>query len=240
MVTINEQTFPILACLNDNIMSDGIQVMLEDSGFNDEGIHAIEKSFVFFQEKHVTVNFISPLVHQKLLVTKDFIHAKSLLRNSPERTGLLLLPETVFPDFTNVPSYADADAEDYPINAILYSWLNMDKHDQLAGTFDPEDPWGNKEERTLLIVPICNERITQATDQFHVVSNNEIYGWEYSESEGRAWYGKIHDYVMSYLILDRMRAEPAIPDGYKSINYQMEYIDNPYGNTVKILDILNN
>jgi hypothetical protein len=238
MIRINEGTFPILACMNDNIMSDAIQVMLEDSGFDDKCVASIQESFVFFQEKQVNVNFLSSAAHKKLLKTNNFIHAKSMLKDSVERTGLLLLPETIYPDFTNVPSYADADADDYPINAILYSWLSMDRHDQLAGTFDADEPWRNPEERTLLIIPNCNDRITQATDQFHMVSNDEIYGWDYSESEGRAWYGKIHDYVMSYLILDRMRSEASIPDDYKTINYQMEYVDNPYGNAVKILDLL--
>jgi hypothetical protein len=221
-------------------MSDAIQVILEDSGFDDKGIASIQKSFVFFQEKLVNVNFISEAAHRKLLATNSFIQTKSLLRNSVERTGLLLLPETIYPDFMNVPSYAGAVAADYPINAILYSWLSMDRHDQLTGTFNPDDPWRNQEERTLLIIPICDDRITQATDQFHMVSNDEIYGWEYSESEGRAWYGKIHDYVMSYLILDRMRNEASISDDFKTINYQMEYVDNPYGNTVKVLDLLHN
>lgn len=240
MIKINEGTFPILACMSDNIMTDAIQVMLEDSGFDDKGVASIQKSFVFFQEKTVNVNFVSPAAHRKLLETNNFIQAKSLLKNSVERTGLLLLPETIYPDFTNVPSYADADAGDCPINAILYSWLSMDRHDQLAGMFNSDEPWRNPEERILLIIPICDDRITQATDQFHMVSNDEIYGWNYSENEGRAWYGKIHDYVMSYFILDRMRSEAAILDNYKPINYQMEYVDNPYGNTVKILDLLHN
>jgi hypothetical protein len=238
MIKINEKTFPILACMSNNIMGDAIQIMLEDSGFDEDGVASIQKSFAFFQEKSLNVNFVSPAAHRKLQETSSFIRAKSLLRNSAERTGLLLLPETIYPDFTNVPSYANADASDYPINAILYSWLNMDSHDQIAGTFDAEASWGNREDRMLLIIPVCDERITQATDQFHMVSNDEIYGWEYSKTEGRAWYGKIHDYVMSYLILDCMHSEASIPDDYKAINYQMEYIDNPYCNAVKVLDLL--
>ena len=33
-----------------------------------------------------------------------------------------------------------------------------------------------------------------------MTNNDDLYRWEYSESEGRAWYGNVLDYVMSFIL----------------------------------------
>lgn len=237
-VKINEQTFPILACFDHNVLNDSLQFILENSGYEEKSWAAIKESFIFFKDKTLEITYISEAVHQKLFQTRDFEPAKSLLNNSPENTGLLLLPETIHPDFSQVPDYVDADAAHYPINAILYSWLAMDDHDLLNGSFDADEPWHRPEDRALLILPVCDERITQATDQRHLVSYNEEYGMPCREGDGREWYGKIHDYVMSYLILERMRTQQPVTSDIRTIKYQMEFVDNPYGNLIKITDLM--
>jgi hypothetical protein len=193
---INENKFPILGCIKNNKLTDRIFEMLENSGFDNKAKIDIKASFDFFTNKQLQINYISSTIHEKLSDTNNFVKAKSLLINSPETTGLLLLPETVFPDFTNVPEYVDTDPKDYPINAVLYSWLSSDNHDRIL---NKEEVWDD-EGKTLIIIPIHDERITQATHQYELISHNEIYGWEYSNREGRAWYGKIHDYVMSFIL----------------------------------------
>jgi len=128
---IDEKEFPILGCIKNNKLTDKIQNMLENSGFDDKGITDIKQSFDFFKGKTLRINYITTTIHEKLSFTDNFIKAKSLLINSPETTGLLLLPETIVPDFTNVPEYAQAKPQDYPINAILYSWLSANNHDKI-------------------------------------------------------------------------------------------------------------
>jgi len=242
---INERKLPILRCTENNKLTDNFLDMLDNSGYDEEGILDIKLSFDFFKNKTLQINYISTTIHKKLSDTKNFLMAKSLLFNSPEVTGLLILPETILPDFSNVPVYAQTDPIDYPIDAILYSWLSYHNHDKISnkrqhenlkqrlreGEKPPigadwnalmksleneEDIWDEEDNnRSLLIIPIHNERITQATNQYHLISNNEIYGCEYSEQEGRAWYGKIHDYVMSFLLFYNFTdAEIHLADGY--------------------------
>lgn len=225
---IDERKFPILGCIEYNKLTDKILNMLDNSGYDDKGVGDIKTSFDFFTDKQLQINYISSTIHEKLSDTNNFVKAKSLLSNSPETTGLLLLPETILPDFSNVPEYAEANPKDYPITAILYSWISANNHDKISkksqlknlqqriragekpppGTDwdsymqtlqDNEDEW-DEENRTLIIIPIDSSRITQGVSEYHMTSNNEIYGWEYSDQEGRAWYGKIHDYVMSFLL----------------------------------------
>ena len=40
-----------------------------------------------------------------------------------------------------------------------------------------------------------------------MICNNELYATEYSEQGGRCWYGKIHDYVMSFLIYQEINLD---------------------------------
>lgn len=226
---IDEKKFPILGSIENNKLTNKIFDMLDNSGFDEKGIAEIKPSFDFFVGKTLQINYISSTIHEKIVDTKNFIKAKSLLPNSPETVGLLLLPETILPDFSNIPEYAKTDPTDYPINAILYSWLSGNNHNRIgnksqlenlqrrikAGETPPpgadwnglikslqddEDEYDDEANRTLIIIPIDSNRITQATKQYELSSNDEIYGWEYSSKEGRAWYGKIHDYVMSFLL----------------------------------------
>lgn len=143
--------------------------------------------------------------------------------------GLILLPETVLLDFSNVTEYAKTYPNNYPINAVLYSWLSHHNHDIISNKSDLENferrnalgeqspvgaDWNffkkylesensiwdeDDNNRSLIIIPIHNNRITQATSQPYLTSSSEIYGLEYNE-DGREWYGKIHDYVMSFIL----------------------------------------
>jgi hypothetical protein len=224
---INEDKFPILSCIENNVLSEKIQEFLDRQIPEKEEQKDIISSFPFLVNRSLQINYISKGIHEKLIETSNFIKAKELLKGSPTTTGLLLLPETIYPDFTNVPEYVDADSEDYPINAILYSWLTMDEHDKIsnewtlndlknrikAGEKPPqgadwdglieqlenEEEWGNNEDRELLILPIYNEGTTQASSR-GIVNDDSMYGWEYSDQEDRCWYGKIHDYVMSFIL----------------------------------------
>lgn len=268
---IDENKFPILGCIKNNKLTDKVFDMLDNSGFDDKGISDIKPSFDFFNGKQLQINYISATIHEKLSDTNNFVKAKSLLVNSPETTGLLLLPETVLPDFTNVPEYVDVDPKDYPINAILYSWLSSNNHDKISNKSkledlqrrikagetpppgadwdsymrdlqDDEDSW-DEESRTLIIIPIHSDRITQATNQYELTSNDEIYGWEYSEREGRAWYGKIHDYVMSFILFYNFtEAETHIVHGKETghprrLKLNDEKFLNETLNNIEIIDI---
>ncbi len=224
---IDKNEFPILGCLNNNKLTDGFFDMLFNSGYDDKGIKDTMQSFDFFLDKQLRISAIPLPIHEKIWCTNDFLRAKPLLANSPEVTGLLLLPETILPDFTNVPNYVDVDPNDYPINAILYSWLSSNNHDKISnrshlkdlqkriitGEIEPETGWKRlleklcdeeglwpESDRTLIIIPIHNDRITQATRQYELINHDDMYGDDYSNREGRAWYGKVHDYVMSFIL----------------------------------------
>lgn len=197
---LTEDKFPILGCVRNNILTDKIKEFVDKQVSDKKEQKEILDSAEIFKNKKLQINYISNSIHQKLLDTSNFIKAKSLLKKSPPTFGLLLLPETVYPNFTNVPEYVEVDSNEYPINAILYSWLSINEHDKITGDYDPEDPWDNEDDRQLLILPIYDDGTTQGTRQFEMVNNDEIYGWEYSDNECRAWYGKIHDYVMSFIL----------------------------------------
>lgn len=227
---LTENKFPILGCIEKNILSEKIQTLVDNQTLDKSEQEDMLSSFPFFVNKKIQINYISKSIHEKLIDTSNFIKAKRLLKGSPTTVGLLLLPSTIYPDFTNVPDYVEAEAKDYPINAILYSWLSMDEHDKISNEFtikdlkrkisegqtppagadwngllkqlenEEQEEWGNDEDRELLIIPIFNDGTTQATDKFNLGSNDEIYGWDYSEQEGRNWYGNIHDYVMSFIL----------------------------------------
>lgn len=193
-MNIDNTTFPILDCIENNILTNNILTYLEDSGYSEDEISVIKRSLSLFINESLKIDYISKQLHKTLFDTPEYLKAKIMLQNSDEVTGLLLLPETTYPDFTNVPSYVDVNSLEYPINAILYIWLNYDNFDKRRGTF--EYSWEEDEQRELLIIPIYYNEITQATKEFEMISNSE----EYSEQEGRCWYGKIHDYVMSFII----------------------------------------
>lgn len=197
---LNIDNYPILNTIDQNRLLHDFIDMVEASDYDEEGLVDIRRSLSFFGGKTLEISCISEELYLTLNDTSRFIRDKSLLASTPETSGLLLLPSTIIPDFSNVPSYVNAHGHEAPIHAILYSWLESNNHDKVAGSYDEEDPW-LKEGRTLLIIPICENRITQATDQFHLISNEEIYGWPYSESECRAWYGQVHDLIMSFILM---------------------------------------
>lgn len=197
---IDEEKFPILSCIESNILTNNIFDMLNNSGFEEDVINEIRPSFDFFTNRKLEINYISSEIHEKLIDTSYFIKGKSLLKISRETTGLLLLPKIIYPDFSNLTDYLTVDNCDYPINAIFYSWLTMDNHAKIAGTLEEGQEWGNDNDRELLIIPVCDDRITQATRQLELINSDEIFGWDYNVNEGRAWYGKIHDYIMSFIL----------------------------------------
>ena len=129
---INERKFPILGSIENNKLTDKVFNMLDNSGFDDKVAGEIGQGFDFFWGKNLQINYISSTIHEKIAQINNFIKAKSLLKNSPETIGLLLLPETILPNFSNVPDYIQVDPKDYPVNAILYSWLSSNNHDKIS------------------------------------------------------------------------------------------------------------
>jgi hypothetical protein len=194
----DEKKFPILKFIENNIMTEFPKEILDNSGYDDKNISDLRNNILIFLNKQLQINYISTSIHEKLLDTSNFIKAKTLLSKSTETAGLLLLPETIYPDFANVPDYVTVNPKEYPINAILYIWLSNDNYDKLEGTFDKELSFG-EDGRTIAILPIFNGKITQATDTHYLQSNNETYGDRYNEND-REWYGKILDYVMSFIL----------------------------------------
>ncbi|MGV8134974.1 MAG: hypothetical protein AB2L20_07150 [Mangrovibacterium sp.] len=219
---ITEDKFPILGCVKNNILTEKISEFV-DRQVSDKNVKKeILDSVKYFKNKKLQVNYITNPIHEIFLDTSKFIKAKELLKNSPPTVGLLLLPSTVFPDFTYVPDYVKVDREDYPINAILYSWQNINEHDKISGDSDPEDPW-DENNRELLILPIYNAGTTQATKQLYMFSEDELYGVKPSEDETRFWYGNIHDYVMSFILFYNY-TEPKIKILYGADNGKQKRI----------------
>lgn len=266
---LNEDKFPILSCVNNNKLSEKIQEFLDRQIPEKEEQKDVISSFPFFIDKKLQINYLSKVIHQKLLDTSNFIKAKEMLKGSPTTVGLLLLPETIYPDFTNVPEYINIDSEDYPINAILYSWLSMDEHDKISNEYQLKDlrkridageeppkgadwdglieqlendeDWGNDKDRELLILPIFDDGTTQASSS-GIVNNDEIYGWEYSDQEMRSFYGKIHDYVMSFILFyNYTETETKVVHGIDSgeqrrIKLNGEKYFNSSKNDIEIID----
>lgn len=198
---ITEDRFPVLSCIHNNIINEKINNFIENQTPDIKEQQSIKNGVKFLKNKPLQINYISKSIHEKLSITSNFIKAKDLLIKSPKTTGLILLPETIYPDFSNIPEYVDVDSADYPINAILYSWLSWNDFDDIEGKMKDEDEDNYNDNRELFILPIYNDGTTVgSSDPLDMINNNEIYGWEYSESEGRDWYGKIHDYVMSFIL----------------------------------------
>lgn len=198
---LTEDKFPILSCIKKNFLTDKFREFVENQVPEKVSQENIIEGTRYFKDRYLQMNYISKSIHEKLSDTSNFIKAKELLKNSPKVTGLLLLPETIYPDFTNVPDYVDVNSNDYPINAILYSWLSWNDYDKMDDNLDDEDDEEYNSNRELFIIPIYNDGTTVGSkNSLEMMNNNEIYGKEYSEAEGRSWYGKIHDYVMSFIL----------------------------------------
>lgn len=266
-----EDKIPILGCIQKNILTDKFQEFVDRQIPDKNEQRELNASLPFFVNKSLQINYISNSIHERLIDNSNFIKAKRLLRNSPSSVGLLLLPKTIYPDFSNVPDYVSVDSEDFPINAILYSWLSMDEHDLISDKYTLEDlreriksgekpplgadwnglikelekgpsEWGDDEDRMLLIIPVFDDGTTQATKQIELTSNNEVYGWEYSEKEGRSWYGKILDYVMSFILFynyteTETKIVHAIDSGeQKRVKLNGEKYINSSTNDIEIID----
>lgn len=239
---IDKKKFPILGCLTNNILTDKFQNFIDTQTTDELAQRDILKSVEFFKEKKLQINYISKTIHDKLIDNNNFIKAKSLLKNSPTSVGLILLPTTIYPDFSNVPKYIDIDNNDYPINAILYSWRSVNEHDKITGDYEAEDPWDDKD-RMLLILPIFDDGTTQGTKFNEMINSNETYGWDYSLQEDRAWYGKIHDYVMSFILFyNYTETETHIIHGtgsgkFRRLKIKDEKFINDTTNNVEIIDV---
>lgn len=238
-MNIDEKQFPILSCTQRNLLTEGIADFVTRQVPNINEQKEIMESADFFKDRNLTITYITPPLHKELLITANFLPAKKVLKDSPTGAGLLLLPETLYPDFTNVPEYVDVDNEDYPIDAILYSWLSINDHDKHSGDYNAEDPWEKDEDRELFILPVYQDGTTQATKRFEMTNNDEIYGWAYSSAEGRAWYGKIHDYVMSYILCATISNNRSgnVPAGTNIPRTNTETYLNCNGNLIEILCI---
>ena len=135
------KAFPILDSIENNVLTNNIFNVLYNSGYTNDGIADIKKSFPVFLNTPLKIDYISQELHDLLLKTSNFFKARVMLQNSDELTGLLLLPDTIYSDFSNVPDYVDVDTTDYPINTILYAWSSFDNLDKRLGIFDEE--WGD-------------------------------------------------------------------------------------------------
>tara|TARA_R110002050_G_scaffold297339_1_gene458596 strand:+ start:18060 stop:19031 length:972 start_codon:yes stop_codon:yes gene_type:complete len=267
---LTEEKIPILSCVNNNVLTGEIQEFLDRQISEKENQKEVLSSLPFFVGKNLQINYISNSIHERLIDTSNFVKAKKLLKNSPTTVGLLLLPKTIYPYFTHLEDYPDYEAKDYPINAILYSWITMDEHDSISNEYqlkdlqehikngvkppkgttwekkikdlENEEKWGNDEDRELLILPIYNDGTTQATNKYELTSNDEVYGWDYSEQEGRSWYGKIHDYVMSFILFyNYTETETKVIHGIDSgeqrrIKLNGEKFINSSKNDIEIID----
>ena len=198
---LTESKFPILGCIKNNVLTDKIIELIANQVPDEKSQQSILDGIKYVENRNLQINYIAKSIHKKSLDTSNFIKAKDLLTGSPKVTGLLLLPETIYPDFTNVPDYVDFDDQDFPINAILYAWLNTDEFYEMDGDVIEEGEKWEEDSRTLFIIPIYNDGTTiGSTNSFEMFGDDELYGSENSEAEGRSWYGKIHDYVMSFIL----------------------------------------
>ncbi len=221
--------FPVSSYLENNKLIKIPDNILDNSGYAHKVKLLIRRSFDFFLDQEIRINYISPVIHEKLTHTSNLITLKRILKETNESTGLLILPETIYPDFTHVKDFTKkVNNLDYPINAIFYSWLTFDNHDKICGTYSDEEAKNDTKNKDLLIIPLHNQRITQATDTYFLINNDDLYGEKYNANH-RQWYGKILDYVMSFLILDNITnnenhiEEPGIP---KLIYQKVEYDQN--------------
>lgn len=197
---LTEDKFPILSCIKNNTLTEKIQEFLDAQIPNKEEQYDLASSFEFFDNKTLQINYISNSIHEKLINTSNFIKAKKLLKNSPKGQGLLLLPKTIYPVFKNVPEYVETDPEDFPIHAILYTWLDAHENDKLRGTYDENDPWDLDKDRELMLIPIYMNGTTMGAELQELMQVDDTYGMEYVESDDRGYYGNIQDYVMSFIL----------------------------------------
>lgn len=231
-MTIDKTIFPVLKCIKQQELTQKFEESIYRQVDKTKERVDIFRSLTFFYNQHLHINTLSLAVHEYLLGNTELIKSKESLKNTDEETGLLLLPTVLYPDFSNVPEYVDAVPEEYPINSILYSWLAHNEHDKLSGSFDEEDPWERDEDRTLLILPIFHDATTQATIHSELTGYDEEYKWDYSDADGRAWYGKIQDYVMSLILLRNLNEH----NSQHPTLIQETYLDET-GNFIEILDI---
>ncbi|KYG85464.1 hypothetical protein AWW67_15140 [Roseivirga seohaensis] len=160
----------------------------------------IVKVWKFFEHRDLQLAWLDNHISGYLIDVENLKDKAQLLKSSPQETGVIFLNNPIYPVFSEVPEYIkDINAQNYPVNTIVYSWLDSDEHSKLQGYYDPKAP-NPPNDRDLLILPFFENTLTLMSDIFHVTSPDEIYGWEYEMAEGRGWYGNILDFVMSYII----------------------------------------
>lgn len=199
MNNVTESGYPILGYLDNNLLLDNIKDFIDFQTDIEKERIDIAESLKFFEKRSIQITALTSPVHDELVDSLNFVHLKSSLKYSLERTGLLLLPEVVLPDFTFLPDYIKISPFDYPIDGILYRWMDGIEYDKMSGIYDEEDPLSSEGDRELVILPIFQTGTTQASSFSQMHNHDDMYRWTYNE-DGREWYGNVLDYVMSFLL----------------------------------------
>lgn len=189
--------FDVLKCVESNLLTIGINEFVEQQIENYEEAKDLYKSLALFRERYLEITYISTPFHDYLLDKANFVNLKRNLKGSKEHVGLLLLPETLYSDFSFVQN---VNATEFPINAILYSWSNVNRHDQLLSEYDQEDHHLNEDDRYLYILPVFGSATSAGSNRFEMTNIDDQFLTPYDHQDGRTWYGKIHDYVMAFII----------------------------------------
>jgi hypothetical protein len=208
---INNTKFPFLRFIEKN------RLKIDDSIFSEmleykPGIEVSKDILKLFDNKELSIHYISKTIHEKLANTENFIKAKKLLPKLPEMSGLILLPEPL------TPISVDADIEwrpqDLKMNSILFSILKLSTYDMimhgkdntpLRSDYDEDDEedylWVLDQyvnARHLHILPIQFDKV------FHIDGNSlnaydEEFGNPFTEY-GRGINGNILDYIWAFAL----------------------------------------
>ncbi|MBB2950731.1 hypothetical protein [Sphingobacterium sp. JUb56] len=189
--------FDVLKCVEGNLLMVSINEFIEQQIDNYDQAKDLYKNLALFRDRFLEITYISTLFHDSLLDKENFIDHKHNLKSSQEHVGLLLLPETLYSDFSFVDN---VDETEFPMDAILYSWSNVNRHDKLLSEYDQEDHHVNEDDRYLYILPIFGNATTVGSNRFEMTNIDDQFLTPYDHQDGRTWYGKIHDYVMAFII----------------------------------------
>ena len=130
---INNIKFPILRFVDKNRLKVDDSVYSEMVDYK-SGIKDSKNILKLFENKELSIHYISKTIHDKLACTENFIKAKKLLPNLPEMTGLILLPEPL------IPNVVDPEVtwrhQDLKMNSILFSILKLSTYDTIMSGKD--------------------------------------------------------------------------------------------------------
>lgn len=192
--------YPLLNLIHKNKFIDDSINSLIDFSTSEEQYLEIVKVWKFFERQNLQLTWLDNDIMGYIIDLENIREFAPLLKSSPQETGVIFLNNPIYPIFSEVPEYiTGANSRDYPVNTIVYSWLDSNEHSKLMDFYDPEDPYPPND-RDLLILPFFENTLTLMSGIIDVTSPIETYGWKYEMSEGRGWYGNILDFVMSYII----------------------------------------